>query len=451
MKPSFKTLLITGLALAGAAGANAAQPRAVEDYAKVPMPPGVQVRVHALEGPIFTTADGMTLYTWPQKAMRVGFAGDPKGKSVCDDKITTQTAGMMSPWPAGMDLPELDKRLSCAAMWPPLLAVDGAKPVGLWTVVTRSDGTKQWAYNQQPVYTYINDKKPGEANGGSGTLPDGGSGTQPARLPAAPPPNVPPGFNVVTMLGGRMVVNERGYSVYAWDGDAPGKSNCTGDCARIWTPVVAPASAQPQGEWTIIARAAGLRQWAFRKQPVYTFSEDTSRESLAGGDVPGWHNVYTQTIPPHPAEFTSQTSLTGDVLADAGGKTIYFYTCGDDSLDQLPCDTMDSPQVYRIAIAGGGDWDRALKMWPYVPAGANAKPPSLLWSIVYVDPKTGHEAQAGQDGAQRVWAYRGRPVYTYAGDKEPGDIEGNGMGEWQGKRNGFRAFYIREEFGRRGG
>ena len=50
----------------------------------------------------------------------------------------------------------------------------------------------------------------------------------------------------------------------------------------------------------------------------------------------------------------------------------------------------------------------------------------------------------------RVWAYRKRPVYTYAGDKEPGDMEGNGMGEWQGYRNGFRAIYVREEFGRRG-
>jgi predicted lipoprotein with Yx(FWY)xxD motif len=70
--------------------------------------------------------------------------------------------------------------------------------------------------------------------------------------------------------------------------------------------------------------------------------------------------------------------------------------------------------------------------------------------VVYVDPKTGHEAQAGQQGALRVWAYRGRPVYTYAGDKEPGDIEGNGIGEWQGKRNGFRAFYTKEVFGRRG-
>lgn len=439
--------LIMGLAIGGAA--SAADQRMVENYAKVPMPAGVKVVVTELEGPVFTDARGHTLYTWPQKAMRIGFAGDPKEKSFCDDTPTNKTAGMMSPWPAGLDLPEVDQRKSCAATWPPLFAPDDAKPLGQWTVVTRSDGKKQWAYNKQPVYTSILDTRPGETNGAITVTRRGGD--EPAeREVASPPPNVPPGFNVLTTHGGRLVVNEQRFSLYTWDKDQPNKSNCTGDCARVWIPALAPASAQPLGEWTIIQRGPGVRQWAFRKKPVYTFSEDTGRASLAGSEVPGWSNVYTQLAPPLPSEFTVQMTLAGDVLADANGKTIYHYTCGDDSQDQLSCDLMDSPQVYRIAIAGGGNKERALKTWPYVQAGATAKAPSLLWSVVWVDPQTGREAQANQAGALRVWAYRKRPVYTYAGDKEPGDMEGNGMGEWQGYRNGFRAIYVREEFGRRG-
>lgn len=446
MKP-YTIALIMGLAIGGAA--SAADQRMVEDYAKVPMPAGVKVVVTELEGPVFTDARGHTLYTWPQKAMRIGFAGDPKDKSVCDDTPTTKTAGMMSPWPAGLDLPEVDQRKSCAATWPPLLASDDAKPLGQWTVVTRSDGKKQWAYNKQPVYTSILDTRPGKTNGAITVTRRGGD--EPAeREVASPLPNVPPGFNVITTHGGRLVVNEQRFSLYTWDKDQPNKSNCTGDCARVWIPALAPASAQPLGEWSIIQRGPGVRQWAFRKKPVYTFSEDTGRASLAGSEVPGWNNVYTQLAPPIPSEFTVQMTLAGDVLADAKGKTIYHYTCGDDSQDQLSCDLMDSPQVYRIAIAGGGDKDRALKTWPYVQASATAKAPSLLWSIVWVDPQTGREAKANQAGALRVWAYRKRPVYTYAGDKEPGDMEGNGMGEWQGYRNGFRAIYVREEFGRRG-
>ncbi len=451
MKQPFKALLIAGVSLVGICGSvGAAEQRVFENHSDVPMPPGIQVISTELDGPVFANEQGKTLYVWPQKAMRVGFAGDSKGKSVCGDEITTKTAGMMSPWPPGMDLPELDKRLSCAETWPPQLASEDAEPVGRWTIITRSDGNKQWAYDEQPVYTSILDHAPAETNGGSATRADGGSGTAPARLPVGPPPNVPPGLNVITTITGRLVVNEEGYSVYSWDNDAPNKSNCIGDCARTWIPVAAPAAAQPQGDWTVIDRAPGVRQWAFREKPVYTYSDDTSRASLAGGDVPGWNNVYTQRAPKHPEELTVQMSDVGDVLADSDGNTIYYYTCGDDSLDQLACDTMDSPQVYRIAIAGGGDWDRALKMWPYVQASANAESPSALWSVVYVDPQTGRSADAGQEGALRVWAYMGRPLYTYAGDKETGDIEGNAIGEWQGKRNGFRAFYVREEFGRRG-
>lgn len=452
MKQSLKVALanvaaVAGLALAG--GASAAEQSMVEDYAKVPMPPGIQVVITELEGPVFADAQGKTLYVWPQQAMRIGFAGDPKDKSVCEDEPTTKTAGMMSPYPAGLDLPELDQRLSCAATWPPVLAPDGAKPVGKWTVITRTDGKAQWAYDNRPVYTSILDKAPGDTNGGTNTT--GGGGDTPAeRKPLGPPPNVPPGFNVVSTIGGRLVVTEKRYAIYTYEKDGPNKSNCVDACARLWSPMIAPAAAQPQGEWTIFQRAPGVRQWAFRKKPVYTFSEDTSPASLAGGEVPGWSNVYTQLAPKSPAEFTVQVALSGDVLADSQGRTIYYYTCGDDSVDQMSCDTLESPQVYRIAIAGGGDWDRALKMWPYVTAPANAKIPSQIWSIVHVDPKTGRRASAGQEGALRVWAYRGRPLYTYAGDKEPGDIEGNGIGEWQGRRNGFRALYVREEFGRRG-
>lgn len=452
MKQPFKALLITSLSLAGAcSGAGAAEQRIVEDYAIVPMPPGIQVVHTELDGPAFANEQGKTLYVWPQKAMRVGFAGDPKNKSVCGDEITTKTAGMMSPWPPGMDLPELDKRLSCAETWPPVLATEGAEPMGRWTVIKRSDGKQQWAYDKLPVYTSILDNARGETNGGSATLVDGGSGTAPARVPVGPPPNVPPGFSVITTKAGRMVVDEEGYSVYTWDHDELNKSKCIGDCARTWIPVSAPAAAQPQGEWTIVERALGFRQWAFRGKPVYSFSEDTRRASLAGGDVPTWNNVYTQPGPTHPEEFTVQMSLAGDVLADPKGNTIYYYTCGDDSLDQLACDTVDSPQVYRIAIAGGGDWHRALKMWPYVHASVNAKSPNSLWSVVFVNPQTGRRAETNNDGALPVWAYMGRPVYIYAGDNGPGDIEGNGIGEWQGKRNGFRAFYVREEFGRRRG
>ena len=54
---------------------------------------------------------------------------------------------------------------NCAKNWPPLMAAADAKPMGEWTIVTRKDGTRQWAYKGMPLYTWIKDGKPGDATG----------------------------------------------------------------------------------------------------------------------------------------------------------------------------------------------------------------------------------------------------------------------------------------------
>lgn len=79
---------------------------------------------------IYTDAHGMTLYSYDK---------DATGKSNCYDK--------------------------CATNWPPLKAAAGAKAEGEWTVVKRTDGTHMWAYDGKPLYTFVKDKKAGEATG----------------------------------------------------------------------------------------------------------------------------------------------------------------------------------------------------------------------------------------------------------------------------------------------
>ena len=53
----------------------------------------------------------------------------------------------------------------CAKNWPPLAAAQGAQASGDWSLVAREDGTQQWAYYGKPLYTFIQDKKPGDKNG----------------------------------------------------------------------------------------------------------------------------------------------------------------------------------------------------------------------------------------------------------------------------------------------
>lgn len=46
----------------------------------------------------------------------------------------------------------------CAVAWPPLTASATAKPVGAWSIVTRADGSHQWAFGGKPVYTFAHDE-----------------------------------------------------------------------------------------------------------------------------------------------------------------------------------------------------------------------------------------------------------------------------------------------------
>jgi predicted lipoprotein with Yx(FWY)xxD motif len=408
------------------------------------MPPGFHVESSALDGPVFADASGHTLYTWPSKRLRNGYSGETKGNPACFDKVQTETAGLMSPYPPGIVLPELDKRPSCTQLWPPVLAADDAKPVGKWTVVTRKDGKKQWAFDEQALYTSVLDSKPGDVIGGTSRRSGGDS---PAiRMPAGPPTKIPPGFAVKTTTAGRLLGTDKNYSVYAFDKDTAGKSACDAVCARTWKPMLAPQTALAQGDWSTLERSPGVKQWVYRGQPLYTYVLDTDPWSQEGSDVDGWHNVYTQLAPLPPPVFTRQETLVGEVLADAHGMTIYTYICGDDSVDQLSCDHPNDTQVYRLAICGGGDPKVCQQNWPYVLADKGAKGSNKVWSVIEIDPQTGHRAAAGQAGALSVWAYRERPVYTYGGDKAPGDVSGDGTGEWRGQRNGLKAFWLRDDY-----
>lgn len=53
----------------------------------------------------------------------------------------------------------------CATNWPPLMAAEGAKAGGDFSLVTRVDGQQQWAFKGKPLYLWIKDSKPGDATG----------------------------------------------------------------------------------------------------------------------------------------------------------------------------------------------------------------------------------------------------------------------------------------------
>ena len=413
-----------------------------EDYIHDPMPPGFRVVISELEGPVFADAAGHTVYIWPLKGLRNDNVGEPLNKPACTDRVEKESAGLMGPYGGGLELPEAEKRHSCAQEWPPVLATAKARPMGKWTIATRPDGTRQWAYEGYSLYTSILDRQPGDTNG---------AWRRPFRIdapayrvPVGPRPNVPAQFAIAQVTTGRILTTIDGFSVYTSDKDQPNKSNCDMVCTREWTPVPAAERAQAQGEFSILVRSPGIRQWAFRKKPLYRHNSVERLVSLDGSDLPGWHNVYTQVAPRPPQEFTMQRTRSGLVLADAKGKTMYLYNCGEDTADQLSCDHPDNTQAYRFAVCGGFDPKRCLETFPYVIAQKDARSTSHLWSVIDIDWKTGRRAASNDADTLHVWAYRGRPVYTFADDQEPGDVEADSWGEFNGQFNGFKAFWLRD-------
>jgi predicted lipoprotein with Yx(FWY)xxD motif len=114
-------------------GDEAAQTTASSEGEAIPVSLGTATGV----GKVLVDSNGMTLYY---------FEKDQKGsgKSTCEG--------------------------ACAAAWPPLTtegeaeAMSGVNKAMLGTI-QRSDGTTQVTYAGWPLYTFIEDKKPGEDNG----------------------------------------------------------------------------------------------------------------------------------------------------------------------------------------------------------------------------------------------------------------------------------------------
>jgi predicted lipoprotein with Yx(FWY)xxD motif len=83
------------------------------------------------------------------------------------------TAGKVLATPGGMTLYTYDKDAEgqstcygdCAQNWPPLLGGATSKEADFLSLTTRTDGTKQWMANKKPLYTFVQDKKPGEVKG----------------------------------------------------------------------------------------------------------------------------------------------------------------------------------------------------------------------------------------------------------------------------------------------
>lgn len=92
------------------------------------------------------------------------------------------------------------------------------------------------------------------------------------------------------MMGDGLLTGSNGMTLYTFDRDDAGKSACNDACATNWPPLLATANDGASGDYSVITRDDGKRQWAFKGKPLYYWAKDQKPGDRTGDGVNQvWH------------------------------------------------------------------------------------------------------------------------------------------------------------------
>ncbi|CAG0950071.1 hypothetical protein RHDC4_00024 [Rhodocyclaceae bacterium] len=93
-----------------------------------------------------------------------------------------------------------------------------------------------------------------------------------------------------------VLTGANGMTLYTFDKDATGngKSACNGPCAGNWPPLLAADGDMPAGDYSIVVRDDGKKQWAFKGKPLYYWVKDQKAGDRSGD---GFNNVWRVARP----------------------------------------------------------------------------------------------------------------------------------------------------------
>lgn len=320
---------------------------------------------------------------------------------------------------------------ACAKEFPPYLVSKQAVAFGPWSIIRRADGARQWAYQKRPLYRYsgVDPAPESPATNGNAvadakpqTLLDvmkldskGNSpkkGWRRAALVTTGAP-MPPEFDlksISTANGYAYIVPVTGHILYTLKTPPQHLS--------AWSPVYAPELAKGMGAFSITMRRDGRRQWAYNRLPLYTYNDDAAPDDINGLSAQEDAQVALAYCNFMPASLAIKLlPFRGPIMTTSQGKTVYVQVRnhnqfgGRENRGGFQYSYFESKQIGALGCV-----DECLKKWTPVTAPADAQS-SGLWQIY-----------TRGDGT-RQWAYKGAALYTYSGDKLPGDNYGNNLHE----------------------
>lgn len=209
---------------------------------------------------------------------------------------------------------------------------------------------------------------------------------------------------------GDILVDGSGNTLYLFLPDAQGPSVCYDDCEANWPPLVAEAAGGEGVDGSLLGTAArndGSEQVTYNGWPLYYFAADGGPGDVNGQGINDiWFVVGPdgEGIGMPATEAAGETVMLassdlGDILVDSAGNTLYLF---------IP--DAQGPSTCYDACAGN---------WPAMVAEVSAGEGvdgSLLGTV------------ARDDGSEQV-TYNGWPLYYFAADGGPGDVNGQGVND----------------------
>lgn len=228
---------------------------------------------------------------------------------------------------------------------------------------------------------------------------------------------------------GEILVGNEGMTLYIFMIDGPNQSNCDAACLALWPPLITGGS--PILGEGIDANLVGSAEKddgalivTYKQMPLYFWVHDREPGDTTGQGVEGvWFVVSPQGNPigiddsdeaseeeamAEEAEVATDLDIKvslntpfGDVLVDGQGMTLYMFTMDEQDLSTCRGDCLN---LWPPLVLEGE---------PVLGEGLDAE---LIGSAEL------------EDGRLMV-TYNGMPLYYYAFDSEPGDLNGQGVGD----------------------
>ena len=96
----------------------------------------------------------------------------------------------------------------------------------------------------------------------------------------------------VEINGQQVLTGANDMTLYIFDRDTAGVSNCYDQCAVNWPPAFVSEGAVAEGDFTIVERTDGTRMWAYDGMPLYFWIKDTKPGDTTGDGVNDvWHTA----------------------------------------------------------------------------------------------------------------------------------------------------------------